>query len=676
MYNAPAEFYDAVRAPSREDRLSGTITLKNGDVIELETKSFSYGTVEIVRQCVVGEDLEFGNAILSQLSFSLRTKQSRYVFYDAKVALSYAVKTKDGEWPSIALGEFTVGEAERVGNSVKMVAYDNVLALDKEYDGDVLQGTPFEVSTLICEACGLNFAMTKDEVAALVNGASSIHIDEKTGCETYRDCIKVVAQMMAAFVVADQNGAIAYRRYSSDVTATMTATERFSLSAADYVCRYTVFTVKYDDKIYSSADTTVDSGLEFVMQDPPAWEYGTEEHKQEMADAYMEELKGLAYTPSTATIIGDPTIECGDRILYTTPDGDVSSLVTTVRWKFQGRCKLESKGQNPRLRTVRSQRTQIIREIAKQTEANKLIFYSFTNQAAADVSGTEIEELAKVVFVTVEDTSAMFLAQLPVTVTVEDEVETAEVEHEVAVTDSAGATAEILDSEGNPLTLKVVHSERTVKPGAVDLEIHYYLNGSKVEYELVEHLTAGKHILSLFYPFAELKGNQNNEFSVRLRCASGSVSIAKRALKATVTGQGLAATTVWDGTLEFEEVVPPISLVGKMSLVAAVDEVTTETQVPKGVSFAETVSGFSLLGGMTLVGITERVSTAEIREKRTIDTAEWEYTDRYVNIENSSIMARVKWQYESAEAQVDEGRMTVVKAVTADLASVESVEVK
>ena len=78
---------------------------------------------------------------------------------------------------------------------------------------------------------------------------------------------------------------------------------------------------------------------------------------------------------------------------------------------------------------------------------------------------------------------------------------------------------------------------------------------------------------------------------------------------------------------------------------------------------------------MTLAGFTERVSTTEIRYQQSIGVADFGYNDRYVEAVGNSLMARVKWKYDGAEQTIDEGRMMVVKAVTADLESVEEVSV-
>ena len=137
----------------------------------------------------------------------------------------------------------------------------------------------------------------------------------------------------------------------------------------------------------------------------------------------------------------------------------------------------------------------------------------------------------------------------------------------------------------------------------------------------------------------------------------------------------MAGTEAWDGTLSFDESAAPISLRSSLTLVKAVETVSAETQIPTPADIVETVAAISLRSRLTLGAITERLSTTEIRTKKTIDTAEWDYTDRYVEIVGSEIMARMEWTYQSEEQTIDQGRMTVVKAVTNDLASVEEVTV-
>lgn len=681
MYNVPAEYTQAVRALSRVDRLTGQLDLINGTSISLETKNFSDGTVEIARQIVSDEEIEFGSAMLAQLTFALRTKQSRYAFYEAKVTLKYGVQLADGTWYDLPLGVFNVTEADRTDNSVRLVSYDNLLLLDKDFNGVSLYGTPYEIMLAICELCGVVFAHTEEEILALPNGDQAITIDSTSGCNTFRDCMKVVAQMLGTFVVADTEGRIALKQYGKAAVDTLEKKHRFAMTVSDYVCRYAGIVIQSNSSKWAAYDETVETGLELTIQDAPAWDYGVEETLQARADALLSELVQISYTPASVTLAGDPALECGDMIALTTDDETVTTLITGYTWRFRGRMELESVGKNPYLLSVKPQKTQVIRELEKQATINKLIFYSFTNATDIVASGSEAFSLASVVFVTVEDTSAMFLAQLPVTLAVDDVTETIETESEHAVTvkNSAGVETTITDASGNALTLTVKEKDTYTKvtPGAADLEILYYLNGSLVAYELKERMTAGPHILSLFYPFAELNGDSNNQWEVRLRCTGGTATVEKMAFKATVTGQGLAAREgVWDGTINIEEIAAPFSILPAVSTVGISDEVSTETQTPTPQGITETASPFAIRSGISLAGVTEEVAVNPIWEKQTISSARlfaWDYNDRYVELGENGVQLRTEWSYTSKAQNVESGRLTVVKAVTNDLKSVESI---
>ena len=676
MYNVSNEYLAAIRALSKTDRMTGTLRYAGGEEISLADALLRGGTVSISKQCVTGEELEYGTAIFGELDISLRTDQSRYAFSGAVVAPMYGVLLADGTWYDLPLGVYTVCETDRKNSIVELVAYDNLLNLDKDFDGVSIFGTPFEVMTEICEVCGVTFAHTEEEILAMPNGDQAIQIDSTSGCNTFRDCAKIVAQLVGAFVVADAWGRIALRQYSKAPVATLTKQNRVSTKLADYICQYAGLTIQSNKGKYSSYDTSFDSGLELTIPDAPAWDYGTDESLQARTDALLAELVQIRYTPGNLSVFGDPALECGDMVTLETDDGEVTTLITGYTWKFRGRMSVESIGKNPYLKSTKPQKTQIIRELEKQTTANKLIFYSFTNSADVVAEGTEIKPLASVTFVTVEDTSAMFLAQLPVTAAAENVVTTTEEEKAVIVKDATGAEAKIQDADGNPLTLTVVTANTDTRPGEVDLQIFYYMNGSLVEYQLIERLTAGPHILSLFYPFAELNGNTSNKFEVRILATGGSVTVSKRDFRATVTGQGLSATTVWDGTITVEEAVAPFTIRSKrMALATMEEEVGTATQVPAARSAVDVVSGgFKIQRkALRLAGMEVRFSLGDVVRQQTIN--DWNYAERYVAKIGNDTMIQARWNYQSKEQAVDQGRMAVVKAVTNDLASVEEVTV-
>ena len=685
MVTISSEYLAAIRAMGRADRLMGTLTLEDGTQIPLSDANVEDGSVSISWECVSGEEIELGSATMAQLDMAIRTELSRYVFYGAKILLSYGVLLPGGTWYDVPLGAFTVAEAERKSTLVEMTAYDNLLAMDKDYGGKALYGTPFEIFVAICEECGLELATTEEEFLAMPNGAEKIQVDETSGCKTWRDCAKVVAQMLGVFVVADRSGAVALRRYGKEKTVTIPRKNRFTTKMADYICSYMGLRVVSSSGEYRAYDANQEEGLELTIQDAPAWDYGMEETLQARVDALLQEVIQISYTPGDVTMTGDPALECGDLVELQTEDGTVTTLITSMTWKYRGRMTIKSAGVNPYLKSQVTRKTVILRELQTQTTENRLIFYSFTNQNAVTAkSGGEEQLVAQVTFATTKPTSAMFIAQLPVEVVCEDTVtsETTETQTEYPVT----ASGQNLDANGNAVTLSVVVTDKdtlkTVTHGYVDLQVEYYIDGTLVDYQLIQRCHAGSHILGLFYTFDSLDGNTNFQWQVKIRVVggSGTVTVPKRAFRATVTGQGMAGTDQWDGTLSFDESVAPISLRSGLTLVDIAEEVSTMTQVPTPADFVERVAAISLRSRMTLVGFKEELSVNPTREQQTITPTtealpEWEYAARFVGIGENGLQLKTVWEYESEEQRIDSGRMTVVKAVTNDLESVEEVTV-
>ena len=680
MLNVSSEYLAAIRALSQTIKLSGTIKFPDGVEQPLNEENFGEGSVSIERMCCSGEELEFGSAILGQLKFSLRTAESRYAFYDAVVSLTQSIKLANGTWYDIPLGVFTVAEADRKGSLVELVAYDNLLALSKDYDGTILLGDAYQIMTDICKYCGAKFAQTEDELAQYTNGTETIYIDDKSGCSTFRDCASILAQMMGCFVVADRNGNISLRPFGKEPCTTLAKSNRVSTTISDYLCHYSALVIEASGKSYSSYDMSQESGLELTIEDAPAWDYGTDEILQARCDNLRSELSQIQYTPAKMTIFGDPAIECGDMIELETDSGSVNTLVTGYTWKFRGHMEVDSVGKNPYIGAKKTVKNKAIRDLEKQAEENKLIFYGFTNSGDVVVKDSSVQQVSQVTFVTTTRTSAMFIAQLPLVVACEDNVttKTDEVEKTVTAKTSSGATAQIKDASGNVLTLTVIDSNtvKTVEPGYVDVQVEYYLDGTLVDYELVQRCHAGHHVLALFYTFASLGANANFTWQVKLKIVggSGTVTVPKRGLIATITGQGMASTEAWDGTIGVEESASFGINKRERTCLAPVDESTSVIVDDPicGVTFQETTRGFVINHKAPKVaGLGFRVSVGEVILQDTI--SDWVYDDRYIEKVGEQTMLRKTWEYTSTEQPVSQGRMTVVKAVTNDIASVEEV---
>ena len=501
MYPVSERYKTAIRARERTDRVTGTLTLTDGTVLALGVQDFMSGSLTLDNQCVTGEELAFGCVYLGQAAFSLRTSLSRYAFYGAKLVLRYELQLPGGSWEAVPLGVYTVAEAERKALYVSIKAYDNVLPLQSRWDGTAIQGNACEMLAQIADGCGLELGQTAEEIAALnPNAALACQLSAADGLTTWRDCVAAIAQLLGGFGTVDRAGRLVIRQFAKTSCVSLGADARSEAGVSDFRCHYAALTVATQSGSYAAGGGQ-DTGLTMAIADMPLAE------------------KGLPDTPATVTMPGDPALEPGDRVALPQADGTAPEmLVTHFVWHYHGRQTLKSVGRNPYLTNNSDGTTEkLLRKVQNSAESKRLVYYSFTNTAALTVRTAEAPAVS-IAFAAVEDTSAMFLAQLLLTAEPEG---------------------------GDPLTL----------------EVRYYINEVRVEnFTPQQRLLAGAHTLALFYPFASVEANAAKRLSVRLVCTGGTVKIAPYSIKATVTGQGMASELPWDGTLQFEELLMPLQL--------------------------------------------------------------------------------------------------------------------
>lgn len=308
--------------------------------------------------------------------------------------------------------------------------------------------------------------------------------------------------------------------------------------------------------------------------------------------------------------------------------------------------------------------TQNIHILQQQIQGSSIVFYAFHNRSNVTVRQTETQ-VASVTIVTNKTTTALLLAEALIHVSAE------------TVARTVDATMPAVDADGNETTqaLQLTFQEET----PVQLTVRFYINGEQIaDWTPQETYTAGAHVLPLYYCFRDLPANYRGTISIRMEASSGSVAFDMGQLQGVVFAQNLAAGFIWDGTLTVEEVISPVAIRSYMGVAALAEEVNVQTQAPTPAAITEVVSRFSLRSRMGVVGFAEEISVNPVWEKQTVSAARlsaWTYNDRYVWRGENGVQLRTAWTYQSVESEIDSGRMTVVKAMTADLASVESLEV-
>ena len=486
IYSVSDAYKTAIRARTRTDRVTGTLTLTSGTVLNLDAADLMSGSLTLDNQCVTGEELAFGCAYLGQAALNLRTDLSRYAFYGAKLVLHYGLQLPGGRWETVPLGVYTVAEAERRALYVSIKAYDNILALQQKYDGTTMQGTAYALLGQIAAACGLTLGQTEAEIGALnPNAALVCQLSGADGLSTWRECAAAVAQLVGGFAAADRAGRLVLRTFAEKPCAALTAAARSEAAVSDFACHYAALSIETDDGSFA-AGRSQDTGLTMRISNMTLAEKGLPATRQQITDNLFAALQRLDYVPATVTMPGDPA--------------------------------LKGVGRNPYLGGTTDGATEkALRRLQNSAESKRIVYYSFTNPAELAVQTVETPAVA-IAFTAVEETSAMFLAQL--------------------LLDAAPDTGKVLT-----------------------LTVRYYINDVPVEnFAPQQRLETGAHTLALFYPFASVEAGTVTRLSVRLVCAGGTVKIAPYGIKATVTGQGMASETPWDGTLECEETLLPIAI--------------------------------------------------------------------------------------------------------------------
>ena len=493
--------------------------------------------------------------------------------YDAALQIDYEIQLADGSWYTLPVGRYTEAEAERSAAVVSLTGYDNMLKLERKFSGSAILGDAYTMLTQIAGTCGVELAQSEAEIKALSPNAEILcQLDGSYRVSTWRDCVGAIAQLLAGFATIDRLGRLRIVQFGETPCVTLSENARTNAKISDFSCHYAALVIETDTDTFTS-DIEGESGLEMTISDMPLAESGTAEVRQGICDAVFARLRALDYTPAAVTMPGDPALELGDRLALPIAYAAPETLVTHLVWKFRGEMTLKGVGKNPYLAGAAAHTDAQLRSLQKQAGANKIIYYSFTNGSDIKVKDNGKETNAvNLTFVTTQDTSAMFLAQVLLT---------AEPDAEVVKLPVTGDTAS--DFEG-AATLE--------QDAALTLTVRYYLDNVLIDsFTPAQRLVRGAHALALFYPFPDLEGAASHRWSVRLLCAGGGVKIAKGQIRATITGQGMAVGDAWDGTLELEELIGrPTRTPVARKVLAIQDVILAGTQKPIGDAAAEIIT--------------------------------------------------------------------------------------
>lgn len=514
MYSVSSEYLQALAAPVKERRLSGTV----GGVAFTEANLLR-NTLTITNSCSEGQEVKIGSVYRGELTCTFRNINLTGEWKGQEIIVSEELKTSENVWEAVPLGVFVVAEANHTAGGVYVTAYDYMVKLDETSEITASVGTPYDFLALISEKTGVSLAQSAAEIALLPNGAQSFVLYAENDIETYRDMLHWVAQTCAAFATINRSGEIELRTYkSADSTDdSIPTTMRWKGgSFSDFATRYTgvsVVDMESEDTVYFGAE--VDDALTYNLGANPFLQ-GIE--LETVMGNILDALGEINYTPFDVARSGAPHYDLGDILAF--PGGIAGGCVgclMSYNYRWRGEYRMEGFGSNPALAKAKSKEDkQIAGLMSRNVVQNAVQFYTFTNAGIYSIED-DYEEIIYIRFGSLKTSIVTFQAEIKLSATIDE----ADIE-------------------------SVING------------IKYIYNAVEVDYKPAETWIEGTHLLHLLYYFA-VDGSAINTLSVRMNCVGGVVSIGRADIQAAVSGQGLVASNIWDGWFELEDNIPLIS---------------------------------------------------------------------------------------------------------------------
>ena len=270
MYNVSNTFLQKIRQPVIEYDLDGVI----GNVAFTKDNIIS-GSFHIQNQCTDTSDVVLGSVYIGTLTATFRDVNiPRYSWVGKRIHVVFSLKTSASTFEDVPLGYYTIKEAKHTAEGVEVIAYDDMIKLDKKFKASKFKTAQkmYQHLQTICTACGLTLGMTEQEIQALPNGNTNLGIvgtksnkylsykKYSNDIDTYRDLVFWIAQSMGTFATIDRAGQLVFRKYKKTTQTVDEITESYRLAGAvfdDFTTNYTgiyVTNTKDGEEIYYGYD--------------------------------------------------------------------------------------------------------------------------------------------------------------------------------------------------------------------------------------------------------------------------------------------------------------------------------------------------------------------------------------------------------------------------------------
>lgn len=693
MYNVSNSYREAVEKGYFKGRVSGTMTLENGNIVTIDDANIINGSLSINNKCVNNSEFCLGAVYVGQMSVTLYHPDiDRYSLYNAQVQLSYFLTLEDGTEEEVPLGVFYVDKPSRSKKLIQLKCYDAMTKFDVSVAEDSW-GSPFALLILVCEKVGVPLANTEEEILAMCNGDKDFSLNS-TRVNTYRDFLSYLSMMLGGFATINRFGQLEIRQFHTVPDTSITASRRTSSTVNDYETYFNSvrarFIAEQNYYPYVETDDTMSTGLLLDMGDVPIVQ-GLEEFKHEVLQNVLTVVKGIRYVPSDFKMSPDPSIDLGDGLTLEKVNNTSESvfvLVTGMTWSYHKEQSVTSNGTDALLPNVSDSSKKQMDSIQSQIQAKSLVVKTYINPKEIKIKG-EDETVIRMSWSAFESTTAIFFATIPVEMSADGNI----ILTYMRSLEQIGQLTKYLPRGKHFLTFtNYIASEANENVTLIVRARTEYFESDVRRQEAkilslkdwIDHQTVKTTTTTTTTTTTDATTGKNTSTSTSTSESVFNYSYVEQPVdtsvpeafigagevKATVFAQGLNATAGWDGTLEFSESLKKIPFSGFAIEDDLLESIGFEKQKPASNAISETIRPIRL-GGFRLQSVTDYFNSTKRIEQQTVQFKLNTYTEKT----NGVLKLKTEYQYNSTNRTIDEGQMVSVQAMTTDKVSVESVVV-
>lgn len=428
MYYTSSEYKTAIESKSRVFTWKGSITLKDGTVIPLDTTNIAQNGITFNSELFDNDMPWVGGTCSAEADVTIITEADRFKLYGATVELLFSLLVDEDNdiYEDVPIGIFYVHEAERAGDKrIKLVCYDAMSKFEKEARVNT-NGTPFQILSLCCQQCGVTLGDSEQYIEDnFVNGALELtsYVGDNN-IATWRQCVGFVAAILGANAVINREGELHLVADSTDEygTVELYSSKRFSADIGD-------FSVGVRGISATNPDTGKEVIIDSIVQGGETQNIGyllelglnplmpiDEQAINQIVSDIRDELYGKYTTPFDANIPADPSFDLGDHVNLYDLSGEYigEGIIAKVSLKSSGGMTITGVGVFPEANSTNNER--LISGKENEVNWDSTYYYDYKNSAAFTIHDGEYAQIINLVYNTGASTHVDFHGQVKATI--------------------------------------------------------------------------------------------------------------------------------------------------------------------------------------------------------------------------------------------------------------------